>query len=207
MRLGIFGGTFDPIHFGHLAVAAEARRAAVLDLVLFVPALQSPLREPPLATAEARVRMCELAVADRPEFAVSEVEIRRPPPSYTSETVLAIRRQRPEDVLVLVMGADALREVSSWRDVDHLLRETEIIAMTRSDHPGSLPEDLVTMVPSAPDRIDIRPMPPVDISASSLRAMVADGREIGAYVPAAVADYIWRHRLYAPTSSVKPGPI
>ncbi len=207
MRLGLFGGTFDPIHFGHLAVADEARHAAALDLVLFVPALQSPLREPPLATVEARVRMCELAVADRPEFAVSDVEIRRPSPSYTSDTVLAMRLQRPKDALVLVMGADTLREVSSWRDVEPILREAEIIALTRPDYPGSLPEELVAAVPSAPDRIAIRPMPPVDISASSLRAMIAEGREIGAYVPPAVADYIQRHRLYAPVSNVRTGPI
>ena len=207
MRLGLFGGTFDPIHFGHLAVAAEARRAAALDRVLFLPALQSPLREPPLATAEARLRMCELALADQPEFAVSDVEVRRPPPSYTVDTILAIRRQRPDDSLVVVMGADALREVPSWRDFGRILREAEIIALTRPDHPGSLPEELVAAVPSAPDRIDIRTMPPVDISASSIRAMIVDGREIGAYVPAAVADYIRRHRLYAPAPSVKTGSI
>lgn len=207
MRIGLYGGTFDPIHLGHLAVAGEVHLACDLDLVLFVPAAQSPLRTPPHASGLHRLRMCELAVQGRPEFAVTDVELHRPPPSYTVDTVKAIQRGRPGSDLFLIVGADALEELRTWRDVEGILALAHIIAVTRPGYHAAPPADLLAAAPAARERILIHGMSPMDISASEVRDLVARGGSIDAHVPPGVRDYILRYGLYRSVPADRTGPI
>lgn len=196
MRIGLYGGTFDPIHFGHLAVADEVRRALPLDRVLFVPAAQSPLRPAPRAAGQHRLRMCQLAIAGRPEFAVSEVDLERAPPSYTVDTIRALHAAHPGDDLSLIVGADTLGDLAAWRDVAGILALVRLVAVTRPGYPNEPPPALIAADPSAAARIQFHAMPPIDISASTVRDLAARGQPLEAYVLPEVRDYIRKHRLY-----------
>jgi nicotinate-nucleotide adenylyltransferase len=207
MLVGIYGGTFDPVHYGHLAVASEVHDAFELDLVRFVPALKSPLRANPRAAAGHRLRMCELAVEGRAEFEVSGVELDRAGPSYTVDTLRSMRRARPQDELLVIVGSDTLRDLPAWREPDAILALAGIVAVVRSGGAFDIPVELRRKFPAAAARITLHHMPPVDISASAVRTLLAEGRPIEAYVPAAVRDYIVRHGLYRARREADQDPI
>ncbi len=207
MRVGIYGGTFDPVHFGHLAVASEVQDAFEFDLIRFVPALKSPLRAHPRANPGHRLRMCELAVEGRPEFEVSGVELDRAGPSYTVDTLRSMRRERPQDEFVVIVGSDTLRDLPAWREPDAILALAGIVAVVRPGGSHDVPAELRRKVAAAAARITLHHMPPVDISASVVRTLLAEGRPIDAYVPEAVRDYIARHGLYREHRETDLNPI
>lgn len=206
MRVGIYGGTFDPVHYGHLAVASEVHDAFELDLVRFVPALKSPLRAYPRVAAGHRLRMCELAVEGRTEFEVSGAELDRAGPSYTVDTLRSMRRAHPQDEFLVIVGSDTLRDLPAWREPDAILALAAIVAVVRPGGAHNVPMELRRKIPAAA-RITVHHMPPVDISASAVRALLAEGRPIDAYVPAAVCDYIVRHELYQARGATDYDPI
>lgn len=184
MRLGIFGGTFDPVHVGHLAIAHAALESVPLDRILFVPAQRSPLKDRgPVASAADRLTMLEAAVRDEPRFSISRTELERQGPSYTVET---LERLAGEDQLYLVLGSDAMADFRRWKDPDRIAR---LATLAIAERPGAplLPDD-ATMV-----RFDA---PRLDISSRELRARAARGRSLRYLVPHAVWRYIEDRGLY-----------
>ena len=183
MRTGVFGGTFDPVHIGHLAIALAALESARLDRVIFVPASRSPLKDRgPYASAEDRLAILEAATKDEPRFAVSRIELDRDGPSYTVDTLEALRG---EGDLHLILGSDALADLGRWRRPERV-RELATILVAR--RPGA-PE------PPAGQAV-VFDAPLLDISARELRARAARGLSLRYLVP----DDVWRHielrRLY-----------
>ena len=194
--LGILGGTFDPIHNGHLAIAEEARETLGLDRVLLVPAAQPPHKTGrPITAAEQRLAMVELAVAGNGALATSPIELERGGDSFTVDTLEALRRQGHENVW-FILSSDALAGFPTWRDPDRILELARLAVMPR-DGATSIYERWVTEhFPGDEDRIRFLPGPRLPISGSVIRRRVAVGRSIRYLVPDAVAAYIAQHRLY-----------
>jgi nicotinate-nucleotide adenylyltransferase len=193
-RIGVMGGTFDPIHLGHLIAATEALHAFELDRVIFVPTGQ-PWQKSNYSDAEDRFMMTSLAAAMHPCFAVSRMELDRKGATYTADTMRELRRfHGPEVTLFFIAGADAVAKVGTWKKVEELAEEAEMIAVTRPGYDlDELPND-----PSWP-KVHLMEMPGIDISASDLRARVRAGRPIDFMVPPTVARYIQEHGLYVGT--------
>ncbi|MCA1571608.1 MAG: nicotinate-nucleotide adenylyltransferase [Chloroflexi bacterium] len=190
-RLGVMGGTFDPIHLGHLVAASQALHAFRLDRVLFVPAAR-PWQKTSPTDPEDRMLMTMLAAATHPAFAVSRMEIDRRGPTYTLDTLTMLRRVMGEDTqLFFILGADALANLGTWDRVDGLAKVAEMIAVAR---PG-YDLETIELDPSWP-RVNVLDMPQLDISATAIRAAVRAGRPIDYLVPHDVADYIRTKGLY-----------
>ncbi|MCS7300385.1 MAG: nicotinate (nicotinamide) nucleotide adenylyltransferase [Fimbriimonadales bacterium] len=195
MRLAIFGGSFDPVHYGHLRLAEEAREAARLDKVLFMPAAVSPFRlhQPPSDSVH-RLQMLRLAVQGNPCFEVSDLEVQRGGVSYTIDTVRSVRAQYPDAELYLILGTDALEGFMAWREPVRIAHECQLLVGTRPDY------DLQTVLHRLPEPIRTRvqpvPMTPLGISASELRQRARDGRSLRYLTPPDVIEYIIQQRLY-----------
>ncbi|MCY3749321.1 MAG: nicotinate-nucleotide adenylyltransferase [Chloroflexi bacterium] len=206
-RLGVYGGTFDPVHLGHLSVARSVREAYDLSRVLFIPARQSPLRDPPRASAPDRLAMIQRAIEGMPGFEASAIDIERPGPSYMVDTLRELTVRHPGADLFLVLGADALGELPAWREADGILAAAQIIAVPRPGHAAEIPPEVLALHPGADRRIHRHRMPPVDIAASRIRASRARGRSVDAWVPPAVAEYIAARRLYSRGRTDESGAI
>lgn len=198
MKLGILGGTFDPIHYGHLVVAEECRARLGLDVVLFIPAGQPPhKRGRIISSAEHRVEMVRLAIASNPGFELSRIEVDRVGPSYTVDTLARLRDEYgPSTRLYFVVGMDALAEILTWHEPVRLISLCQVVAVTR---PGFADFDLAALEPAIPDarrRICVLPAPELRISSSDLRRRVARGLPIKYQVPESVEEYVYRHGLY-----------
>ena len=181
-RVGVFGGTFDPVHVGHLAIANAALDELGLDRVYFVPARRSPLRQHgPIATAEDRLAMLTAAIAGEPRFRVSPVELDRKGPSFTVDTLEALHG---EGELFLILGSDAYADFERWREPARIRDLATIVLAAR---PGA---------PNAPDGVRMLDSPLMDISSRELRARAARGRSLRYLVPEAALRYIEEHRLY-----------
>jgi nicotinate-nucleotide adenylyltransferase len=190
-RLGVMGGTFDPIHHGHLVAASEVRSWFDLDEVVFVPTgqpWQKTDRE--VSPAEDRYLMTVIATASNPRFSVSRVDIDRSGPTYTVDTLRDLRAERgPDWDLFFITGADALEQILSWRDPDELFDLAHFVGCTRPGHNLSaegLPTDKVTLVE----------VPALTISSSECRMRVAQGEPIWYLVPDGIVQYISKRRLY-----------
>jgi nicotinate-nucleotide adenylyltransferase len=201
MRLGVFGGTFDPVHLGHLASAEEAAYRLCLPQVLFVPAQHQPLKgAAPRASAADRLAMLRLAVADNPCFDVSTAELDRPAPSYTVDTLRALRAAHgPACELYFLLGVDAANTLADWREPAELLRLARLVVMTRSDVRQPDWAVLRALAPDAAQRVALLAVPDIDLSSSDLRRRVAAGEPIRYQVPEPVRAYIEEHGLYVNT--------
>lgn len=196
-RLGLLGGTFDPVHNGHLALAAQVAAASNLDAVWFIPAQRSPLKAHRPISNRHRLAMLDLALQGWPRFAVSRVDLDRPAPSYTTDTVAAVRAQvGPGPAIFLIAGADMLLDLPDWRDPDRLLSLCQILVAWRPGYPQAVPAGLISALPAAQSRITVLPLTMQDVSSTLVRDRVAAGCSIHALVPPAVAAYIHAHRLY-----------
>jgi nicotinate-nucleotide adenylyltransferase len=195
MRLGVLGGTFDPVHLGHLAAADAALDCADLDEVVFVPTGQPPHRPPAMASAAQRLEMCRLATADEPHFAVSDVELSRDGPSYTLDTLLALRGANPHAELFLILGWDAASQFRSWYRPAEVIALAPIIVISR---PGrKAPEEAdIRSAALEPERVILCPRPTPSVSGSEIRRALAAGQSISGKVPEAVERYIAAHHLY-----------
>lgn len=197
MRIGYLGGSFDPVHLGHLALARACREGARLDRVVLVVAGRPPHKpDRRLAAAEHRVAMARLAAGDDPRLAVDERETLRSGPSFTLETVRALEAERPGDELYWLIGGDTLPELPTWREVETLADLVGFVIAARRGHD---PEGGLEGLPSSLRgrlRSVVVPMRPVDVSATEVRQRVREGRPIDDLVPEAVRRYIEEKGLY-----------
>jgi nicotinate-nucleotide adenylyltransferase len=193
-RIGIMGGTFDPIHHGHLVAAEEARWQFRLDQVLFIPTGQPWQKPAGVSPAEDRYLMTAIATASNPAFAVSRLEVDTPGPSYTVDTLRRLRAELPEGTrLLFIGGADLLQQLLTWKEPEQVLELAELIAATRPDFDV---DDVVQKVPGAAGRVHRMEIPALAISSSDIRARVARGAPIEYLVPEGVARYIEKRALY-----------
>jgi nicotinate-nucleotide adenylyltransferase len=203
MRLGILGGTFDPIHYAHLAIAEEARVQLGLDRVLFVPAGQPPHKpHMSITPVEHRLSMLELALASNSHFAISHVDLERPGPSYTVDTLVLLQAQwGPEAELHLIVGADSLLEMHTWYRPRRIADLAHLVVAPRPDHPLDLSDQALSLLGrSHPVRFIQVPL--LAISGSDLRKRVREGSSIKYYLPEEVESHIRRHQLYRETESL-----
>jgi nicotinate-nucleotide adenylyltransferase len=191
MRLGLYGGTFDPIHLGHLILAEACREACRLDRVWFVVAGSPPHKPGGRTEAAHRLEMARLAVAGNLSFEVSEIETRRPGPHYSVETLEAVARERPGDELFFLIGADSLVDLPYWREPDQILRLASLVVANR---PGFEPPAFD--VPADARGIHRVAIPPIGIASHEVRRLRLEGRSIRYQVPRAVEAYIDAHGLY-----------
>ena len=216
MRTGLLGGTFDPVHVGHLDVALAARQALGLDEVLVLPAKVPPHRTAgPQTSAYHRFAMVSLAVLDQPGLAASDLELRGPAPSYTAATLTRLAGLGRDPLeLFFITGADAFAEITTWRDYPALLRFAHFVAVARPGHPVAV---LRAKLPALSGRmIDVEtqaapigatPATPsiflidrltTDVSSTEIRRRIRDGAPLGGLVPALVERHIRHHHLYSP---------
>jgi len=197
MRLGVLGGTFDPIHYAHLAIAEEARTQLGLELVIFVPVGQPP-HKPDMAITAARHRlaMLELALVSNPHFRISRVDLQRPGPCYTVDTLALLRVEwGPEVELYFIIGADSLREMHTWYKPRRIVELAQLAVVPRPRNPLHLTE-LEKSLPSLCRRVRVVDAPLLDISGTDLRQRVRAGKSIKYYLPEDVEAYIVDHGLY-----------
>jgi nicotinate-nucleotide adenylyltransferase len=195
MRLGVLGGTFDPVHNGHVAAAEAAIECANLDEVVFVPTGNPPHRPPAEASPVQRLEMCRLATADDSRFAVSDVEVRREGPSYTLDTLWALRGANPHAELFLVLGWDAASQLRSWHRPDEVLAIAPIVVVTRPGRNAPGESDL-TSAGLDPARIVLCSRITPSVSGSDIRRAIAAGKSVAGMVPPSVERYIAGHHLY-----------
>ncbi len=197
LRVGLLGGTFDPIHIGHLILAEEARDQLGLNLVYFVPAGNPPHKQGRrLAPVEARVQMTELAVAGNDTFRVSRVDADRAGPHYTIDMVTIIQGQLPRGCeLYFLMGFDSLAELPSWHEPAKLIAACHLVALTRHDIELDW-EKLEAALPGIRQRVTLLDMPELEIASHQLQQRIREGRSIRYLVPDEVGAYIREQRLY-----------
>ncbi|MBI5880134.1 MAG: nicotinate-nucleotide adenylyltransferase [Chloroflexi bacterium] len=198
-RLGIMGGTFDPPHTGHLAAAEMARAELGLERILWVPANRSPWKMSRLiSTTEQRLELVRLAIAGHAQFELSRVDVDRPAPSYTYETLGILAAQNPDAELFFIMGLDSLRDLGNWHRAAEIVRLARLVVCAR---PGVAMDvgqmmDLLHGLPDLFNRLTFVEMPELEIAASNLQERVRRGQSIRYLVPDAVRDYIEANRLY-----------
>jgi nicotinate-nucleotide adenylyltransferase len=195
MRLGLFGGTFDPIHLGHLILAEQCRESCRLDRVWFIVA-GAPPHKPGDRTAVAhRLEMVRIAIAGNAAFAVSEIETARPGPHYSVETLGAIRRDQPGDDLFFLIGADSLAELPTWRDPARIAQLATIVVVNRPGIDQVQSDSLPDFGPGSHALVSVT-FPPIGIASSDLRRRFAEGRTVRYLLPRGVEAYIEAQGLY-----------
>ncbi|MBO8126170.1 MAG: nicotinate-nucleotide adenylyltransferase [Firmicutes bacterium] len=197
-RLGIMGGTFDPIHYGHLMTAEEARERFGLDKVLFVPSGHPPHKKlTDVSDAEHRYLMTVLATLSNPAFEVSRVDVDREGITYTVDTLRDLHRLYPDDELYFITGADAVLEIITWKDAHRLVELCDFIAATRPGYPiDALEEKLGALYTDCRECFHFVEVPALAISSTDIRARVREGRPIRYLLPESVVYYIEKNGLY-----------
>ncbi|MFQ5513842.1 MAG: nicotinate-nucleotide adenylyltransferase [Myxococcota bacterium] len=211
MSLGVFGGSFNPIHFAHLRLAEQARETLGLERVLFVPSASPPHKSADLAPARRRLEMVAIAIATNPCFEVLDLELERGGPSYTVDTLRLLSERHRGACLWFLLGSDSLAELDTWRDPEGIL---ELCSLAVAGRPGTARAPLESLLPASLARQfrrtprglehtsgqEIRAVPfgPQAISASDIRERAARSASLRYLVPDGVIDYIVKHRLYAP---------
>lgn len=191
-RIGVMGGTFDPIHHGHLVAASEVAQSFDLDEVVFVPT-GTPWQKDRVTESEHRYLMTVIATASNPRFTVSRVDIDRGGPTYTIDTLRDLAAERPDAELFFITGADAIAQILSWRDHDELWDLAHFVAVSRPGHvldTEGLPSDDVSQLE----------IPALAISSTDCRRRVSEGNPVWYLVPDGVVQYIAKHHLYRSTS-------
>jgi len=200
MRIGLFGGTFDPIHLGHLILAERCREEAGLEEIWFLPSYAPPHKsERAITRFEQRCEMVALATTGQPAFRVERIEKELPPPSFTSETLAELQTRHPEHEFSLVIGGDSLRDFSTWHEPEKVLELTRLVAVPR---PGAIPvttEELAAQLGLPPERVrlTIVECPAIAIASREIRARIAAGKTIRYLVPRSIEEYLRERKLYA----------
>lgn len=187
-RIGVMGGTFDPIHNGHLVAASEVRQHFDLDEVVFVPT-GFPYQKPAVTEAEHRYLMTVIATASNPDFTVSRIDIERDGPTFTIDTLRDLHASRPDAELFFISGADAVAQILDWKDAAELFSLAHFVAVSRPGHPltiTGLPEEHVSLLE----------VPALAISSTDCRSRVSRGFPVWYLVPDGVVQYISKYRLY-----------
>lgn len=221
MRIGLLGGTFNPIHNGHLYIAEEVRKKLYLDRILFIPSGTPPhKKEKTIPPAKHRLEMTRLALLGHPDFELCEIEVKRPGKSYSVETLSELKRLHPHDRLFFIIGMDAFVDLPTWREPERLLSLCDFVIVTRPGHPFSQFPDIgplqeiqkvdssrllelddlgkgsVTIPLTSGTSIHFLSIPPSPISASEIRKRLAAGAETKNLLPEPVASYIIKNKLY-----------
>ena len=197
-RVGIMGGTFNPIHFGHLIIAEAAYEAYNLDEVLFVPSGVSYMKDQSeILDAKKRVHMTGLAIEDNPHFALSTIEIDREGNSYSYETLEELKKQNPDVEYYFILGADSLLYLEKWKNPDRLMATCTLLTAVRDDCDEEKIQDAIKYLQDKYDaKIVLLPTPRLDISSTMIRKRVQEGKSIRYMVPDSVIDFIQKHDIY-----------
>ncbi|MFF8819196.1 MULTISPECIES: nicotinate-nucleotide adenylyltransferase [Leucobacter] len=188
-RVGVMGGTFDPVHHGHLVAASEVAKSFDLDEVVFVPTGQ-PWQKSNVSESEHRYLMTVIATASNPQFTVSRVDVDRDGPTYTVDTLRDLKRLMPDAELFFISGADAVQQIVSWKDVEKLWELAHFIAVSRPGHELSLSG-------LSHDNVSLLEIPALSISSTDCRERVSRGYPVWYLVPDGVVQYIAKHGLYS----------
>ena len=194
MRIGVFGGTFDPVHFGHLTTVEAAAVRFRLDRVVYVPARVSPLKGAAPTDARHRVAMLALALEGRPGWTIGLEELDRDPPSYTVDTLRVLSARHPEAELWLLMGTDTLAGLARWKEPEEIVRRARIGAFLREPFSGEALR--VPEIAGLSQSLEVFDAGSVKISASGLREALARGESAAGLMPGSVEEYITKHGLY-----------
>lgn len=207
--IGILGGSFDPVHFGHLRLAMECIEAAGLEKVLFVPLNIPTHREPLIATAEQRKEMLSLAVKNNHQFEISDIELKRKEVSYTIDTLQVLREAYPNDSLCLIMGMDAFAHFDGWRQWQHIPELANMIITNRPDSSHNVSneklndllrsrftDDNTELANTPAGKIRTIDIPMLDISSTRIRQRIVQGKSIDYLLPDSVINYITIHKIY-----------
>ncbi len=200
MRVGVLGGTFDPIHLAHLIMAEEARVRLVLEHVVFIPTGEPWLKAvQPITSPQVRLDMVRQAVACNPHFRVSSVEVDRPGPSYSVDTLDALRREEGADAeLYFILGMDAIADLPRWHEPERFLELCTPVVFARTDSGSAGLDGLEHSLPGVKDRVVLLNGPVIEISSTDIRQRVGRGASIRYLVPAQVERFITEHGLYRP---------
>lgn len=207
--IGVFGGTFDPIHAGHLAIAENLSTHIPLPNIQFIPCLQPPHREPPQANAEQRLDMVQLAIAGHSGWSANDIDLQRPGPSYMVDTLTLLRHQQPQTPWCLILGMDAFAELNHWREWERILKLAHLIVVNRPDF--ELPNEAWNQNLLAKSQVQsadyffqhlsggilLHEMPPSPISATAIRSELQLHHHTPVWLPPAVYEYIEQHGLYS----------
>ena len=199
MRVGLFGGTFDPIHVGHLILAEACRDAAKLDEVWFLPSYVPPHKlDKTITRYEQRCEMVTLATTGQPAFRVETIEKELPPPSYTANTLAELKLRHPAVTFCLLIGGDSLQELPTWMEPARVVHQAELVAVARPNFTGLTAEELEGILGVQPGAVKLTMVrsPLISISSTELRARVQAGRSIRFQVPRSVEEFIRERKLY-----------
>lgn len=191
IRLGVMGGTFDPIHYGHLVAASQAASAFKLDKVLFVPTGE-PWQKQTITDAEHRLAMTKLAIDGNSLFEISTVDVRRAGPTFTIDTLRDIHESNPEADVFFITGADSIAQIDSWKDSSQIWPLAHFVGVTRPGHSLEVPK-------SAAGEVSLLEIPALAISSTDIRARVESGKPIDYLLPNSVIDYIHANHIYQGT--------
>ena len=203
--IGVFGGTFDPVHYGHLRAALEVKERFGLAELRLIPCGQPPHRNPPVAPAPMRADMLKLAVENQAGLVVDTRELDRAGPSYMVDTLKSLHQDYPQHSLLLFIGTDAFNHLTRWHQWQQLFSYAHLVVMTR---PGFIRQELAEffharltdklagLVSTGSGKLFFQPITQLDISATAIRAMIAKKQDPGFLLPAAVIEYIRQHQLY-----------
>ncbi|WP_372632382.1 nicotinate-nucleotide adenylyltransferase [Cohnella sp.] len=191
-KVGLLGGTFDPVHHGHLLAAETARDALGLDEVWFVPTLTPPHKPQPGTDAASRREMLEAAIANHSAFRVEDIELRKEGTSYTIDTVTELRGRYPDARFHWIVGSDMIRDLPNWRRAEELAEAVVFVGLERPDQPS----DDALLPDYVRSKLTRAEMPPMGISSSDIRRRIREGRSVRYMLPDAVIDYIRRNGLY-----------
>lgn len=204
-QIGLLGGSFNPIHHAHLFSAEAAAAALGLERVLLIPAHQSPLKASIPVATDHRVAMARLAAAGNPLLEVSTVDVDRPPPSYTVETVTLLGKRYPDAELYLILGLDALPELLEWREPERLLDLCRVIVLSRPGYRLAMPPAVTSRLGARARRVHLHPIPELNISSTDLRRRFQMHEPVRYLLPEAVERYIREHELYGPAQEAVAG--
>lgn len=195
--VAIFGGTFDPIHFGHLQLAEYVKKEAGIDEIVFMPA-KAPWQKLDfkLATPEDRLSMVELAIKDTPYFSVSTLEMSRPGNTYTIDTLRELKKNNPSKDLFFILGYDSLLKLNTWKESSEIIKISTLISVSRPGYSKPSSYKLNKIVPGLAKKVILLDGIQCDISASAIRERIEKGEDITDLVPQSVNDYIISHNLY-----------
>lgn len=198
-KIGLFGGTFNPPHIGHMILADTAAENLALDRVYFVPVADPPHKVGmPRAAVEDRVNMVEISIADNPRFALSRVDIDRPGPHYAADMVKIFQQQHPDAELYFLMGSDSLRDLLTWHRPAELLDMCYVVVMSRPVNPPDM-DILFAELPALRDRLISISSPEIEISSTNIVARIRSGKSVRYRMQDEVLDYVREHELYAQT--------
>lgn len=196
MQLGLFGGTFDPPHLGHLILAEEARTQLNLARVLWLVSGQSPLKlDRPLSPVEARIEMVQAAIADNPHFVLSRVDIDRLPPHYTLDTLKILAKEFPRDEFYFIMGEDSLRDLPRWREPQEIIKRATLAVLKRPGNHFDM-DDLESKIPGVSARVVWINAPQLEIASSEIQKRIREGKSVRYMVTEGVRRVIEERKLY-----------